>query len=83
VPLPPYAPELNSAENIREYLRGNDRNDRVWDNCEAILDACCDASDALIVVRRHYLNWNQTMGTIQERGWLVSVAAFVVSVFMA
>jgi hypothetical protein len=80
VPLPPYA---RKAVNIREYLRGSARNEHVWDNYEAILDARCAASDALIVVRRHYLNWNQTMGTVQERGWLVSVAAFVVSVFMA
>ena len=41
--LPPYAPELNPIENVWEYLRGNQLSMRVWDSCEAILDACCDA----------------------------------------
>jgi transposase len=31
LPLPPYAPELNSTENIWEYLRGNWLSHCVWD----------------------------------------------------
>ena len=32
LPLPPYAPELNPAENIWEYLRGNQLAIRVYQN---------------------------------------------------
>lgn len=48
LPLPPYAPELNSTENIWEYLRGNCLSHCVFDTYEAILDACCDAWNALM-----------------------------------
>src|SRR3984893_9279328 len=48
LPLPPYAPELNPAENIWEYLRGNALSNCVWQTYEAILDACCDAWNALM-----------------------------------
>ncbi|MGI8570496.1 MAG: transposase [Methylocella sp.] len=39
LPLPPYAPELNSTENIWDYLRRNFLSHCVWDTYEAI-DAC-------------------------------------------
>jgi len=48
LPLPPYAPELNSTENIWEYLRSNWLSHCVWDTYEAILDACCDAWNDLL-----------------------------------
>jgi hypothetical protein len=48
MPLPPYAPELNSTENIWEYLRSNWLSQCVFDSYEAILDACCDAWNDLI-----------------------------------
>ena len=41
--LPPYAPELNSMENVWEYLRGNKLSAGVWDSYEAIVEACADA----------------------------------------
>jgi hypothetical protein len=43
MPLPAYATELNSVENIWDYLRSNFLSHCVWDTYEAILDACCDA----------------------------------------
>ncbi len=43
-----YAPELNSVENIWDYLRSNFLSHCVWDTYEAILDACCDAWNALM-----------------------------------
>lgn len=43
VPLPPYAPELNSMENVWEYLRGNKLSSGIWDDYEDILEACADA----------------------------------------
>lgn len=43
VPLPPYAPELNSMENVWEYLRGNKLSAGVWDSYDEIVDACAVA----------------------------------------
>ena len=34
--------ELNSVENIWDYLRSNFLSHCVWDTYEAILDACCE-----------------------------------------
>ncbi len=48
LPLPPYCPELNPAENVWEFLRANYLSNRVFDTYEAILDACCDAWNAFI-----------------------------------
>ena len=45
--LPPYSPELNPVENIWQFLRQNHLSNRVFDNYDAILDACCDAWNAL------------------------------------
>jgi len=60
LPLPPYAPELNSVENIWEYLRSNWFSHCVWDTYEAILDACCDA-------------WTQAGGMDRQtlRDWVI------------
>jgi hypothetical protein len=46
--LPPYAPELNPAENIWEYLRGNALSHQVWETYDAIVEACCDAWNGLM-----------------------------------
>jgi putative transposase len=43
LPLPPYSPQLNPMENVWQYLRANKLCARVWDNYEAIIDACADA----------------------------------------
>jgi hypothetical protein len=43
IPLPPYSPELNSMENVWEYLRANRLSAGVWDSYGEILDACCEA----------------------------------------
>lgn len=47
LPLPPYAPELNPVENIWQFLRQNYLANRVFDTYDAIVDACCDAWNAL------------------------------------
>jgi hypothetical protein len=62
MPLPPYAPELNSVENIWDYLRSNFLSRCVWDTYEAILDACCDAWNALIAK-------SQVIASIGTRDW--------------
>lgn len=41
--LPRYAPELNSAENIREYLRKNKLSNTVFASYDDIVDKACEA----------------------------------------
>lgn len=48
LPPPPYSPELNPVENIWQYLRQNHLANRVFETCTAIIDACCDAWNALV-----------------------------------
>ena len=43
VRLPPYAPELNSIENVWAYLRANKLAISVFDTYDQIVDRCCDA----------------------------------------
>lgn len=40
VQLPAYSPELNPVENVWEFLRASFLSHRVWNTCDAILDAC-------------------------------------------
>jgi transposase len=60
--LPPYAPELNPVENIWEYLRGNTFSHQVWETYDAIVDACCEAWNALIQAPG-------LIGSIATRNW--------------
>jgi hypothetical protein len=48
MPLPAYPPELNSVENVRDYLRSNYLSHCVWRTYDAIVDACCQAGNALM-----------------------------------
>lgn len=48
LPLPRYAPELNPVENVWEFLRANFLSHRVWRGYDAIVDACCEAWNALM-----------------------------------
>jgi transposase len=45
--IPPYSPELNPVENIWQYLRQNLLSNRVFADYGEILNACCDAWNAL------------------------------------
>jgi len=46
--LPPYSPELNPQENVWQYLRQNQLANRVYENYEAIVEACCKAWNDLM-----------------------------------
>lgn len=46
--LPSRAPELNPVENIWQFLRDNWLSNRIFEDYEAIVDACCDAWNRLI-----------------------------------
>ena len=64
VPLPPYSPELNAAENIWQYLRQNYLGNRVFANYAAILDACQDAW-------RRLLAETGRITSIAQRKWAI------------
>jgi putative transposase len=46
--LPPYSPELNPIERLWLYLRDNRLTHRVFADTAEIMDACCDAWNALL-----------------------------------
>ena len=48
--LPSYSPELNSAENVWQYLRQNWLSNRVFDSYDAILNAACEAWNNLMAL---------------------------------
>lgn len=45
--LPPYCPELNPIENIWQFLRQNKLSFRIFNSYDDIVQACCDAWNAL------------------------------------
>ncbi|WP_109156589.1 MULTISPECIES: IS630 family transposase [unclassified Azospirillum] len=47
VPLPPYSPELNPVERVWLYLRERFLSHRLLDDYDAVVQACCDAWNAL------------------------------------
>jgi hypothetical protein len=46
--LPPRAPELNSQENIWQFMRQNWLSNRVFKSFDDIVDHCCYAWNTLI-----------------------------------
>ena len=63
--LPSRAPELNSVENIWQYLRQNRLSDSVFDTYADIIDAACDAWQMLIAQP-------QTITSIATREWALT-----------
>jgi hypothetical protein len=47
MPLPPYSPQSNPVERIWLYLRERFLSLQVWPDQDAIIQACCDAWNAL------------------------------------
>jgi putative transposase len=62
VALPPACPELNAAENIWQYLRQTYLSNRVFEDYNAILDACQNAWRSL-------LNELGRIASIASRHW--------------
>lgn len=48
MPLPPRSPELNSQENIWQFMRQNWLSNRVFMTYDDILAVCCDAWNNLV-----------------------------------
>ena len=63
--LPPYSPELNAQENVWQFLRQNYLAGRVFEDYDAIVDACCEAWNRLVaetgritsIAARDWLSW--------------------------
>ena len=66
--LPPYSPELNPVENISQFLKQNFLSNRVYDNYDAIVDACCAAWNALMALP-------ERITSITSRSWAQAVIA--------
>lgn len=66
--LPAYSPELNPQENVWQYLRQNFLSNRVFPAYEAIVDACCDAWQALMAQP-------DRITSIATREWATAVSA--------
>jgi hypothetical protein len=62
LPLPPYSPELNPAENIWEYLRKNKLSNRLYQSYEDIVEACCEAWNWLMAMP-------EQIASIAARSW--------------
>ncbi len=60
--LPPYCPELNSVENVWQYLRQNYLSHRVFPRYDDIVDACCIAWNAL-------MDMPERIQSIASRAW--------------
>jgi transposase len=63
---PPYSPELNPVENVWQFLRQNYLANRVFDDYEAIIDACCHAW-------REFLVAPNRIASITQRTWATCV----------
>lgn len=62
VTLPPYSPELNRVENVWQYLRANWLAISVFDDYDAIVEACCKAWN-------HFVNQPDVVSSITSRQW--------------
>ena len=60
--LPAYAPELNPVENVWQFLRQNHLANRVFEDYDAILDACCQAWQS-------FLSKPDNIASITQREW--------------
>ena len=61
--LPPYSPELNPVENVWQFLRQNHLSNRVFNTYTAIVDACCEAWNAL-------MGQPERIQSITTRSWM-------------
>lgn len=66
LPLPRYSPELNPVENVWEFLKQNFLSNRVFANYDAIVDACCNAWNALMAMP-------ERIRSLTQRSWAKAV----------
>ena len=68
--IPPGCPELNSAENIWQYMRQTWLSNRVFAGYDAVVNA---ASDAWLKLKAE----TGRIASIASRGWAVATSAVV------
>ena len=68
VPLPPRAPELNSQENIWQFMRQNWLSNRTFKSFDDIVDHCCYAWNTLI-------NQPGKIMSIARRDWAIGYSS--------
>jgi hypothetical protein len=61
-----YSPELNPVENVWQYLRQNFLSNRVFENYDVIVEACCAAWNALMALP-------ERIRSITQREWAKTV----------
>ena len=66
LPLPAYSPELKPQKNIWQSLRQNYLANRVYETYKALVDACCDAWNALVATPH-------SITSIASREWAKTV----------
>ena len=66
VPLPPCAPEPNPVERVWLFLRGRFPSRRVLAGYDAIVEACCEAWNALTPER---------LRSLRDHPWMAKVAS--------
>ncbi len=66
--LPPYSPELNPTENVWQFLRQNFLSNRIHTGYSAIVDACCNAWNAMLAQPGR-------LASITKREWAETVTA--------
>ena len=62
IALPAKCPELNSVENVWQFMRDNWLSNRVFTSYDNIIDHCCDAWNKLADQPWHIM-------TIGRRNW--------------
>ena len=62
ITLPPYSPELNPVENVCQCLLANWLAISIFDDYEAIIEACCKAWN-------HFVNQPNVVSSITSRQW--------------
>jgi len=62
IPLPPYSPELNSMENVWEYLRANKLAITVFNGEDDIVEKTCEAWN-------FFANDPERIFSITKRDW--------------
>src|SRR4029453_10925195 len=77
VSLPPYSPELNPVERVWLYLRERFLSHRWLEDYDAIVQACCQAWNAMVADPERLRSYNQLSldPMCQSLGALVSLAA--------
>ena len=75
--LPSRAPELNPVENIWQYMRANWLSNPVFDTCDAIIDASCEAWQKFLQRPQAITSIGMRRSThVGQSSWLLVLVSF-------